>query len=161
MSGGPSRDKDKGRKWESGALKRKRKVEAVVSNQALSVSSVTASESSDETLVSEPVSESNESFFGSSDIVLPATSSEPTMIQMSEPNIELQSKTLCDSENQVEGVHLRESFIDLDPGKWIFPVNDSQRHDLIQNGSNQDLEKSDDSYPKGENKRHFSKFHFT
>ncbi|CAG4956030.1 unnamed protein product [Parnassius apollo] len=73
MSGGPSRDRDKGRKWESGALKRKRKVEAVISNQALSSSmlkflkkpssSVTASESSDETLVSKPVSESNESFF--------------------------------------------------------------------------------------------------
>ncbi|CAG5047441.1 unnamed protein product [Parnassius apollo] len=132
MSERPSRDRDKGRKWESGALKRKRKVEAVISNQTLSSSmlkflkkpssSVTASESSDETLVSEPVSESNESFFGSSDTVLPATSSEPTTIQMSEPNIELQSKTLCDSENQVEGVHLRKSFIDLDPGKWVFPV---------------------------------------
>ncbi|CAG4962562.1 unnamed protein product [Parnassius apollo] len=130
MSGGPSRDRDKGRKWESGALKRKRKVEAIISNQALSSSmlkflkkpssSVTASESSDETLVSEQVSESNESFFGSSDTILPATSSELTMIQMSEPNIELQSKTLCDSENQVEGVHLRESFIYLDPGKWTF-----------------------------------------
>ncbi|GFW36432.1 zinc finger MYM-type protein 5 [Trichonephila clavipes] len=123
--------------------------------------SVTASESSGETLVYELASESNESFIQSSDTVLPATSGESAMIQMSEPNKELESEMMCDSENQVQGVHLRESFIDLDPGKWAFPVNYSQRHDLVQNGPNQDLEKSDESYPKDSNKRHFSKFHFT
>ncbi|GFT52637.1 hypothetical protein TNCV_3765361 [Trichonephila clavipes] len=131
MSGGPTRERDIGRKWESGALKRKRKAVTVVSNQALSSSmmkflkkpstSVTASESSGETLVYELASESNESFIQSSDIVLPATSDESAMIQMSEPNKELESETMCDSENQVQGVHLRESFIDLDPGKWVFP----------------------------------------
>ncbi|GFT32832.1 TTF-type domain-containing protein [Trichonephila clavipes] len=83
------------------------------------------------------------------------------MIQMSEPNKELESETMCDSENQVQGSHLRESFIDLDPGKWVFPVNDSQRHDVIQNRPNQDLDKSGESYPKDANKRHFSEFNFT
>ncbi|GFX19585.1 uncharacterized protein TNCV_2074931 [Trichonephila clavipes] len=107
-------------------------------------------------LVYELASESNESFIQSSVTVLPATSGESAMIQMSEPNQELESETMCDSENQVQGVHLRESFIDLDPGKWVFPVNDSQRHDLIQNGPNQDLEISDESYPKDANKRNFS-----
>ncbi|GFR23272.1 hypothetical protein TNCT_308301 [Trichonephila clavata] len=87
--------------------------------------SVTASESSGETLVYELVSESYESFIQSSDTVLPATSGESGMIQMSEPNKELENETMCDTENQVQGVHLRESFIDLDPGKWVFPVNDS------------------------------------
>ncbi|GFU59447.1 hypothetical protein TNCV_1176941 [Trichonephila clavipes] len=90
-------------------------------------------ESSGETLVYELASESNESVIQSSDTVLPATSGESAMIQMSKPNKELESETMCDSENQVQGVHLRESFIDLHPGKWVFPVNDSQRHDLIQN----------------------------
>lgn len=33
-------------------------------------------------------------------------------------------------------------------GEWVFPVFDLQRHDLIQNGPNQDLEKSDESYLK-------------
>ncbi|GFV88579.1 hypothetical protein TNCV_1243891 [Trichonephila clavipes] len=81
-------------------------------------------ESSGETLVYELASESNESFIQSSDTVLPATSRESAMIQMSEPNKELEGETTCDSENQVQGVHLRESFIDLDPRKWVFPVND-------------------------------------
>ncbi|GFR25981.1 hypothetical protein TNCT_322561 [Trichonephila clavata] len=76
-------------------------------------------ESSGETLVYELASESNESFIQSSDTILPATSAESAMIQMSEPNKELESGTMCDSENQVQGVHLRESFIDLDPGKWL------------------------------------------
>ncbi|GFW02986.1 TTF-type domain-containing protein [Trichonephila clavipes] len=123
--------------------------------------SATASESSGETLVYELASESNESFIQSFDAVLPATSGESAMIQMSEPSKKLESETMCDSENRVQGVHLRESFIDSDSGKWVFPVNDWQRHDLIQNGPNQDLEKSDESYPKDTNKRHFSKFHFT
>ncbi|GFS77050.1 hypothetical protein TNCV_3756921 [Trichonephila clavipes] len=81
----------------------------VISNQALSSSmmkflkkpstSVTASESSGETLVYELASESNESFIQSSDTVLPATSGKSAMIQMSEPNKELESETMCDSEN--------------------------------------------------------------
>ncbi|GFQ63865.1 retrovirus-related Pol polyprotein from transposon TNT 1-94 [Trichonephila clavata] len=78
--------------------------------------SVTASESYGETLVYELASESNESFIQSSDTVLRATSGESAMIQMSEPNKELESETMCDSEFQVQGVHLRESFKDLDPG---------------------------------------------
>ncbi|GFW27576.1 hypothetical protein TNCV_4282771 [Trichonephila clavipes] len=133
--------------------KKKKGCITVISNQALSSNmmkflkkpstSVTASESSGGTLVYELASESNESFIQSSDTVLPATSGKSAMIQMSEPNKELESETMCDSENQVQGVHLRESFIDLDPGKWVFPVNDLQCHDLIQNGPNQDLEKSD------------------
>ncbi|GFT81442.1 zinc finger MYM-type protein 5 [Trichonephila clavipes] len=171
MPGGPTRDRDIGRKWEPGALKRKRRAVTVISNRALSSSMikflkkpstiVTVSESSGETLVYELASESNETFIQSSDTVLPATLSEFAIMQMSEPNKELESETMCDSENQVQEVHLRESFIDLDPGKWVFPVNDLQRHDLIQNGPNQDLEQSDESYPKDANKRHFSKFHFT
>ncbi|GFX58107.1 hypothetical protein TNCV_4048651 [Trichonephila clavipes] len=79
--------------------------------------SVSASESSGETLVYELASESNESFIQSPHTVLPATSGESAMIQISEPNKDLESETMCDSENQVQGVHLRESFIDLDPGK--------------------------------------------
>ncbi|GFQ99542.1 hypothetical protein TNCT_654261 [Trichonephila clavata] len=112
MSGGPTRDRDIGKKWESGALKRKRKAVTVISNQALSSSmmkflekpstSVTASESSGETLVYELASKSNEYFIQSSDTVLPATSGESVMIQMSEPNKELESETMCDSQNQVQ-----------------------------------------------------------
>ncbi|GFT32833.1 hypothetical protein TNCV_5038801 [Trichonephila clavipes] len=59
MSGGPTRDRDMGRKWESDALKRKRKALTAIPNEALSSSmvkilkkpstSVTASESSGET----------------------------------------------------------------------------------------------------------------
>ncbi|GFS61259.1 hypothetical protein TNIN_128431 [Trichonephila inaurata madagascariensis] len=115
MSGGPTRDRDLGRKWESGALKRKRKAVTVISNQVLSSSmmkflkkptSVIASESSGETLVYELASESNESFIQSSDTVLSATLGESAMIQMSEPKKTLESETMCDSENQVQGVHL-------------------------------------------------------
>ncbi|GFY76685.1 hypothetical protein TNIN_437901 [Trichonephila inaurata madagascariensis] len=118
MSGEPTRDRDIGRKGEFGALKRKRKAVTVISNQALSYSmmkflkkpstSVTASESSGKTLVYELASESNESFIQSSDTALPATSGEFAMIQMSEPTKELESETMRDSENQVQGVHLRE-----------------------------------------------------
>ncbi|XP_065667872.1 zinc finger MYM-type protein 5-like [Hydra vulgaris] len=48
----------------------------------------------------------------------------------------------------------------LDAGKWTFPITDSQRYDLIQNNL-QNIEKSDESYPKVAYNRHFSKFHFT
>ncbi|GFQ82353.1 hypothetical protein TNCT_540471 [Trichonephila clavata] len=113
MSGGPTRDRDIGRKWESGALKRKRKAVTVISNQALSSSMMKFLKKPSTSVTA---SESNESFIQSSDTVLPATSDESAMIQMSEPNKELESETMCDSENQVQGVHLRESFIDLDPG---------------------------------------------
>ncbi|KAF2879931.1 hypothetical protein ILUMI_26260 [Ignelater luminosus] len=91
MSGGTSRDRDIGRKWESGASK-KRKAETVVKSRA-----------------SRPI---------------------------------------------------KRVILDLDPGNWVFPVTDSQRHDLIQKGLDQNLEKSDESYPKDANKRHFLKFHF-
>lgn len=173
MSGGPSRDRDVGRKWESGASKRKRKAETAISNQALSSSmmkflkkpssGVTASESCDETLFSEtePASQLNETFSQISDTALPSTSSESAVTQISESNKELESEYMCDSENQEQEVHLSEPLIDLDPGKWVFPLNDAQRHDLIQNGPDQDLEKSDENYPKDASKRHFSKFHFT
>ncbi|XP_026482054.1 zinc finger MYM-type protein 5-like [Ctenocephalides felis] len=166
MSGGSSRDRDIGRKWESGALKRKRNAVTVMSNQALSLSmmkflkkssaGVTVSRSPEETSVSEV--SSNENLAESS---LPGTSGESAMIQVSEPNKELESETMCDSKNQVQEVHLKESFIDLDPGKWVLPLNNAQRHDLIQNGLNQNLGISDESSPKDANNRHFSKFHFT
>ncbi|GFV71169.1 hypothetical protein TNCV_410521 [Trichonephila clavipes] len=40
---------------------------------------------------------------------------------------------MCDSENQVQGVHLRESFIDLDPGKWVFPNNEQFVKEMLDN----------------------------
>lgn len=158
MSGGPSRDRDIGRKWESGASKKRRKAETVMSNQTLSSSmmkylskkpcSEVTSFESDESVVqiAEPASESCGS----------------AVIQVSELNKEFESENICETENQEETIHLRrESFVDLDPGKWVFPITDLQRHDLIQNGPYQNLEISDEEYPKDASKRHFSKFHFT
>ncbi|GFV22578.1 zinc finger MYM-type protein 1 [Trichonephila clavipes] len=124
MSGGPIRYRDIGRKWKYCALKRKRK--AVYNCYIQPSSEFQYDEISQETfyeclcfrviwrktLAYELASESNESFIQSPDTVLPATSGESAMIQISEPNKELESETMCDSENQVQGVHLRESFID-------------------------------------------------
>ncbi|XP_047124926.1 zinc finger MYM-type protein 5-like [Hydra vulgaris] len=53
------------------------------------------------------------------------------------------------------------TFINLDAGKWTFPITDCQRHALIQNNLHQNIEKSNESYLKDTNNRNFSKFHFT
>ena len=133
MSGKPTRDRDLGRTWESGASKRKRKTETEKSNQAMSssmikffkkpLSTVTNSESSDESLgqisfvsETEPASESNVS----------------VVTQEFERNKDLESDKFCDSVNQEQAIHLSDSFINLDAGKWTFPITDSQRHELIQ-----------------------------
>ena len=71
----------------------------------------------------------------------------------------MESDKICDSVNQEQAIHLSDSFINLDAGNWTFPITDSQRHDLIQNSPHQNIEKSDESYPKDANNRRFSKFH--
>ncbi|KAK4880038.1 hypothetical protein RN001_008184 [Aquatica leii] len=80
MSGGPSRDRDIGRKWESGASKRKRKAETIMSNQAMS-------------------------------------SSMMKFLKKHSSGVTLKSEKICDSENKEQIVHIRRSFIELDPGK--------------------------------------------
>lgn len=47
-----------------------------------------------------------------------------------------------------------------DPGKWSFPINDAYRHDLVQCGPQQNLDLSNEYYPKNENGRHFSNFYY-
>ena len=88
------------------------------------LSTVTNSESSDESLgqisfvsETEPASESNVS----------------VVTQEFERNKDLESDKFCDSVNQEQAIDLSDSFINLDAGKWTFPITDSQRHELIQN----------------------------
>ena len=114
--------------------KKKKKIETEKSNQAVSFSmmkffkkpllTVTTSESSDESLgqisfvsETEPASESNVS----------------VVTQEFERNNYLESDKFCDSVNREQAIHLSDSFINLDAGKWTFPITDSQRHELIQN----------------------------
>ncbi|KAF2886830.1 hypothetical protein ILUMI_19344 [Ignelater luminosus] len=114
MSGGPSRDRDIGKKWKSGASKRKRKAETVLSNQAMSFSimkflkkpcsGITAPESFDESHIQLSLVSETE----------PASESKESVTQISD---KLDSEKICDSENQEQADQLRESFSDLDPEK--------------------------------------------
>lgn len=49
----------------------------------------------------------------------------------------------------------------LDPGMWVFPITDFQRHEIVQKGPTHPLNNSDEDYPKDNANRHFSNFHFT
>ncbi|KAF0749388.1 zinc finger MYM-type protein 5-like [Aphis craccivora] len=68
---------------------------------------------------------------------------------------------ICDLEMHKQEIVLSEPLMSLDPGKWVFPLSGSQRHDLVQHGPQQMLEICDENYPLDNNKRHFSNFHYT
>lgn len=185
MSGpGPSRDRDLGRKWESGSAKRKRKAERAVGNQVLSSSMMK--------FLKKTLSESSESIASTSTKDIDTFNSETPSTLESTPDAlstELKSEiqvesnsSLSDSENSEtlllsSRIHeeqvvsppvssdtsdaVKQAFVCSDPALWKFPITDSQRHDIVQSGPTQQLKNSDEEYPKDEDHRHFSNFYFT
>lgn len=192
MSGlGPKRDRDIGRKWESGSAKRKRKAERAVSNQVLSSSMIkflsqTASGSIES---SESIASTSKGHRTSTETPLnlegtPEALNTDTKRQsekeigsnssQSESDTEISMLTLNniihDHEEQIEigfppvtsdaSDVVTQAFVNSDPGMWMFPITDSQRHDIVQSGPTQQLNNSDEDYPKDDDHRHFSNFHF-
>ncbi|XP_050529651.1 uncharacterized protein LOC126899133 isoform X2 [Daktulosphaira vitifoliae] len=178
---GSSRDRDTGRKWESGASKRKRKAEMMQVNQAMSTSmmkflnktSTSTTTDLDEPNAKMDLNEENLSLKSSkyneeltkevetkSDL---ETSPPINTFENKEITLYVNSNinNICDLEMHKQEIVLSEPLMSLDPGKWVFPLSGSQRHDLVQHGPQQMLDICDENYPLDNNKRHFSNFHYT
>ncbi|GBP55054.1 GTP cyclohydrolase 1 [Eumeta japonica] len=166
MSG---RDRDIGRKWESGSAKRKRKAERTASNQALSLNMMkflnqTASGSTvpSESIASTSTQQTSEIPLGNApdalsteselqlDVELGSCSSQSKMdteiLVLSSSNQEeqvLDSPICSDDASAIDQQLLN----NLDPGFWKFPITDSQRRDIVQSGPTQQLN-DDEYYPK-------------
>ena len=63
-----------------------------------------------------------------------------------------------DAHTDEEQNNLNKSSTISDPGNWIFPMSDSQHCSVVQNCPQTELEINDESYPKDDNRRHFSNF---
>lgn len=185
MSGpGPRRDRDIGRKWESGSAKRKRKAERAVSNQVLSSGMMkflkkTASGSTES---SESIASTSKKDIATSETPLNLGSTPDALSTEPQSEIEIGSNS-SQSESETETpvlssrIHeeqigsppvssdasdvVKQAFVSSDPGMWTFPITDSQRHDIVQSGPTQQLNNSDEDYPKDDDHRHFSNFHFS
>ncbi|KAE9545541.1 hypothetical protein AGLY_001084 [Aphis glycines] len=131
---------DTGRKWESGASKRKRKAEMMQVNQAMSTSMM--------------------KFLNKTSTSTTTDLDEPNAkMDLNEGN--LSNKISKYNEELTKEVETNEPPMSLDPGKWVFPLSGSQRHDLVQHGPQQMLDICDENYPLDNHKRHFSNFHYT
>ncbi|XP_037953564.1 zinc finger MYM-type protein 5-like [Teleopsis dalmanni] len=171
MSEGHSRDRDIGRKWDSGASKIKRKVELIASNQAMSAAMKkflkklleTFTPQSDESLIQ--CSEAGvASEFKEFDVQISTPTldaGEFSIDQLTELHKTFEIEKISDLKNEEQAVQLRASFVNLDPRRWVFPITDSQHHDLISNDPQKNVEKFDENHPKDYYKRHFSNFYFT
>lgn len=187
MSGlGTKRDRDKGRKWESGSAKRKRKAERALSNQVLSSGMMkflsqteSGSTKSNESVASTSqqhvsVSENSEITPDAPTIDIERRKSKTEMACQSKSDAEISVSTLSISHNQEEEIEIssppvnrdasdvvKQAFASFDPGLWTFPMTDAQRHDIVQSGPTQPLNNSNEYYPQDDDHRHFSNFHFS
>ncbi|XP_067121206.1 uncharacterized protein [Centruroides vittatus] len=187
MSGlSPKKDRNIGRKWESGSAKRKRKAERAVSNQVLSSGMMTflnqtasgsteSSESIASTSKKHRATSENPSNLGSTPDALNTNTEQQSEIEIgsnssqSESDAEISVLTLSniihDHEEQIEigstpvssdaSDVVKRAFVNSDPGSWTFPIMDSQRHDIVQSGPTQQLNNSDEDYPKDDDHRNF------
>lgn len=193
MSGlGPKRDRDAGRKWESGSAKRRRKAERAISNQALSTGMMkflnpTASGTTEP---SESTASTSKKYSATIEIPmnLRSTDGEPLNTD-TERQSEIDTKSISnesDSDDEIPvfpesnildhekkmkicspptssdaSDAIKQVFDNFDPGMWSLPISDVQRHDIVQNGPSQQLNIDDEDYPKDDDRRHFSNFHFS
>ncbi|GBP96294.1 hypothetical protein EVAR_92181_1 [Eumeta japonica] len=137
MSG---RDRDIGRKWESGSAKRKRKAERTASNQALSLNMMKfLNQTASDALSTESELQLDE---------LGSCSSQSKMdteiLVLSSSN---QEEQVLDSPIRSDDAIDQQVLDNLDPGFWKFPITDSQRRDIVQSGPTQQLN-DDEYYPK-------------
>lgn len=158
---GSSKDRDTGRKWESGASKRKRKAEMMQVNQAMSTSMMkflNKTSTSTTTDLDEPNAKMEVETKSDLETSPPINTFENKEITL---YVNSNINNICDLEIHKQEIVLSEQLMSLDPGKWVFPLSGSQRHDLVQHGPQQMLDIGDENYPLDNNKRHFSNFHYT
>ena len=181
MSG---RDRDIGRKWESGSAKRKRKAERTATNQVLSLNLMkflnqTASGSTEpsESIASTSTQQTSEIPLENAldalnteserqlDVELESSSSQSkidaeTLVLSSssqEEQIDIDSPIRSDDASAI----VQQVLVNSDPGLWTFPITDTQRRDIVRSGPTQQLNSGDEYYPKGDDNRHFSNFYFS
>lgn len=181
MSG---RDRDIGRKWESGSVKRKRKAERTATNQVLSLNMMkflnqTASGSTEpsESIASTSTQQTSEIPLENApdalnteserqlDVELGSSSSQSkfdaeTLVLSSssqEEQIDIDSPIRSDDASAI----VQQVLVNSDPGLWTFPITDTQRRDIVRSGPAQQLNSGDEYYPKGDDNRHFSNFYFS
>lgn len=180
--GGCGRDRDKGRKWESGASKERKKRKADTANEPLRSSmkkflglgsATLASTSTSNAEVS--VTTTNESESTQTDaqkgkeeldareeigkVEVEGKGKEETEVEVGETEEKMEGE--CDakedeSETSIDSIKISSS----DIGKWQFPVTDQQRCYLVEKGVQQ-LEKADSEYPMDKDKRHFSNSYYS
>ncbi|KAL4721540.1 hypothetical protein ACJJTC_001076 [Scirpophaga incertulas] len=181
-----SRDRDIGRKWESGSAKRKRKAERTATNQVLSLNMMkflnqTASGSTEpsESIASTSTQQTSEEPLENVPDALNTESERQADVELGSSS----SQSKFDAENLVLTSSSQEDQIDIDspirsddasaiaqqvlvisdPGLWTFPITDTQRLDIVRSGPTQQLNSGDEYYPKGDDNdnRHFSNFYFS
>ncbi|CAH1636240.1 unnamed protein product [Spodoptera littoralis] len=165
MSG---RDRDVGRKWESGSAKRKRKAERTASNQVLSLNMMK--------FLNQTASGSTKSIDSTSTLQtseIPLENALDALNTESECQLDVEfglssSQSKYDAEtfvlsssNQEEQIDIdypirnndasaivQQVLVNSDPGFWTFPITDSQRRDIVQRGPIQQINSGDECYPK-------------
>ncbi|CAH0669123.1 unnamed protein product [Spodoptera exigua] len=181
MSG---RDRDIGRKWESGSAKRKRKTERTATNKVLSLNMMkflnqTASGSTEpsESIASTSTQQTNEIPLEIASDSLNTESERQLDVELgsSSSQSKFDAETLVlSSINQEEQIDIdtpihsddasaivQQVLVNSDLGLWTFPITDSQRRDIVRSGPTQQLNSGDEYYPKGDDHRHFSNFYFS
>ncbi|KAL4718201.1 hypothetical protein ACJJTC_014060 [Scirpophaga incertulas] len=168
-----SRDRDIGRKWESGSAKRKRKAERTATNQVLSLNMMkflnqTACGSTEpsESIASTSTQQTSEEPLENVPDALNTESERQADVELGSSS----SQSKFDAENLVLTSSSQEDQIDIDypirsddasaiaqqvlvisdPGLWTFPITDTQRLDIVRSGPTQQLNSGDEYYPKVE-----------
>ncbi|KAL4713148.1 hypothetical protein ACJJTC_018793 [Scirpophaga incertulas] len=166
-----SRDRDIGRKWESGSAKRKRKAERTATNQVLSLNMMkflnqTASGSTEpsESIASTSTQQTSEEPLENVPDALNTESERQADVELGSSS----SQSKFDAENLVLTSSSQEDQIDIDspirsddasaiaqqvlvisdPGLWTFPITDTQRLDIVRSGPTQQLNSGEEYYPK-------------
>ncbi|CAH0404237.1 unnamed protein product [Chilo suppressalis] len=165
------RDRDIGRKWESGSAKRKRKADRTASNQVLSLNTMkflnqTASGSTEpsESIDSTSTQQTSEISLGNAPDALSSESERQLDVEFgsSSSQSKFDAETLVlSSSNQEEQIDIdspirsddasaivQQVLVNSDPGLRTFPITDSQRRDIVQSGPTQQLNSGDEYYPK-------------